>query len=59
MGSDMMRSPVAAATALATAAGGSMLGGSPTPLAPYGPTTLGCSTRIDSTRGMSSVVGIL
>jgi len=34
MGSAVMRSPVAAATALATAAGGSMFGGSPTPLAP-------------------------
>jgi hypothetical protein len=29
MGKDVMRNPVAAATALATAAGGSMLGGSP------------------------------
>jgi len=29
MGKDVMRNPVAAATALATAPGGSMLGGSP------------------------------
>ncbi len=43
----VMRTPAAAATALATAAGGSMFGGSPTPLAPYGPTRLGCWTRID------------
>ena len=34
MGSTVTRSPVAEATALATAAGGSMFGGSPTPLAP-------------------------
>ena len=50
---------VAAAMALATAAGGSTFGGSPTPLAPYGPTTLGCCTRIDSMRGTSRAVGIL
>ena len=34
MGRLVTRSPVAEASALATAAGGSMFGGSPTPLAP-------------------------
>src|SRR4029450_5642594 len=91
MGRLVIRAPTAAAMALATAAGGSMFGGSPTPLAPRGPTQHGratasalataagasmfggspaplapkrparpgCSTRMDSTRGTSSVVGIL
>src|SRR4029077_19261703 len=59
MGRVVMRAPTAAAIALATAAGGSMFGGSPTPFAPNGPTRPGCSTRIDSMRGTSSVAGIL
>jgi hypothetical protein len=59
MGRLVIRTPMAAAMALATVAGGSTFGGSPTPLAPYGPIRPGCSTMIDSTRGTSSAVGIL
>lgn len=59
IGASVMRTPTAAATALATVASGSMQGGSPTPLAPNGPASLASSTRIDWIGGTSIAVGIL
>ena len=62
MGNDVIQMPVAAAIAFATVAGGAMQGGSPTPLAPWGQSADGHSTRINSTwrhvmRGRHLVVG--
>ena len=50
--------PVASRSADTIAAVETTVGGSPTPLTPYGASGSGTSTSTDSTGGMSSVVGI-
>ena len=55
IGSSVSRAPVAAAMALAIAGGAAMTGGSPTPLAPKGPSGAGTSTIRVSIGGTWSV----
>ena len=58
IGSSVMRTPVALAIALATAAIGGMIGTSPTPRTPYGWLGLGTSTMTVSIMGKSEATGI-
>jgi hypothetical protein len=58
IGSSVMRLPVAAATAFATAAGAPTTGASPIPFAPNGPSGAGTSTMRVSISGTRSAVGI-
>src|SRR5581483_6291133 len=57
IGSSVRRFPVAAATALAIAAGTATTGGSPTPFAPNGPCADGTSTSTASIGGTWSLCG--
>ena len=57
MGSFRNLMPVASATALANTAAAPATGGSPTPLAPYGPVGLGSSTASASVGSLSLIEG--
>lgn len=58
IGSSRSRRPVAAATALATAAAAAMTGASPIPFAPKGPSGAGTSTMLSSIGGIPPADGI-
>ena len=57
MGRDSTRAPLASAIAFAIAAATGTTGGSPTPLAPYGPRSEGTSTSVARIVGTSEARG--
>ena len=59
MGNSQILACTASAMALAIAGAGGIMLGSPTPFAPYGPSSEGACTIITSMGGVSQAVGIL